>query len=158
MNAADRLKPALARRLFPAVLIVALLGGLTQSVQARPRIQPYVSLTLSADTLDLGNVAQPGVFDSPAILTVHIAANCSHGGIVISTTPLAGPGGAEIPLARFSVKLPATGQFVPMIHPVVLTGPMNPGVVDVPVMFRVETQMQTSPGKYTGTITFTVGP
>ncbi|MGB2937904.1 MAG: hypothetical protein WBD05_06865, partial [Phycisphaerae bacterium] len=82
-----------------------------------------------------------------------------HGGIIAAATPLKLSEGIEIPLERFFVKIPATGLFVPMVQPVLIAGPMNPGVFDLVLKFRLETILLEDPaGNYTGTITFTVGP
>ncbi len=157
-NGETRSGRALARCLCLAVAILALATA-PRTAQARPRILPYVHVSASPEALDLGTVPQPGVFNSPATLTVHVAANIAHGGVVISmTAPLTGPGGATIPLNRIWLKLPLTGQYVALTAPVALTGPMNPGVIDIPIKFRVETVLQNPAGEYTGTITLTVGP
>ena len=136
---------------------LALLGA-PRNAYALPRIQRYIEISVSPDHLDLGSVFQPGVFDSPATLTVHVAANYNHGGIIVTATPLDGPGGATIPLDRMWVKLPVSGEFVPLIAPVMAIGPMGPGVVDVPLKFRVETLLLNPAGEYNGTITITIGP
>lgn len=72
-----------------------------------------------------------------------------------SATPLNRSGGGVIPLERFFVRIPATGQYVAMTVPVVITGPMMPGVFDVVLKFRVETRLENPPGTYTGTVTLT---
>ena len=149
---------AVARRLCLAAAVVAL-GAASPIARARPRIVPYVHVSVTPENLDLGSVAQPAVFHSPATLTVHVAANTAHRGVVVSmAAPLSGPEGATIPLERIWVKIPVTGEFVALTEPVALTGPMNPGIVDLLIKFRVETLLENPPGKYTGTITFTVGP
>jgi len=121
-------------------------------------IAPFAQISVSTDSLDLGTVPHPGVFDSPAVLTVHVAANISHGGVMIlMADPLEGPGGAKIPLNRTWVKLPTGGQFVDLTAQVAVTGPMNPGVFDVPLKFRVETDFGNLPGTYSGTLVVTLG-
>jgi len=121
-------------------------------------IAPFAHISVSADSLDLGTVPRPGVFDSPAKLTVHVAANIPHGGVMISmANPLEGPGGAKIPLNRTWVKLPVGGQFVDLTAQVAVTGPMDPGVIDVPLKFRVETTFGNPPGTYSGTLVITLG-
>jgi len=139
-------------------MIAATAGAVTQSVQARPIIVPYVRVSVSPENLDLGSIPQPGVFDSPATLTVHVAANTVHGGVVVSmAAPLVGPGEATIPLARTWVKMPVSGEFVALTAPVIVTGPMGPGVVDIPLKFRVETDLANRPGTYSGTLVVTCG-
>lgn len=134
---------------------VVILVAAAEKAEALPRVQRYVSVSVSPQQLDLGTVPQPGTYDSPADLTVHVAANCAHGGVVASATALQRAGGGVIPLARFFVKIPATGQYVAMTAPVAITGPMMPGVFDVVLKFRVETTLADIPGEYAGTITLT---
>ncbi len=121
-------------------------------------ITPFAHISVSADSLDLGTVPRPGVFDSPAKLIVHVAANIPHNGVMIlMADPLEGPGGVKIPLNRTWVKLPAGGQLVDLTDQVAVTGPMNPGVFDVPLKFRVETDFGNPPGTYSGTLVVTLG-
>ena len=125
-------------------------------VPAAPIIQRYVNASVTPDKLDLGSVPQPGTYNSPSELKVHVTANCVHVGVVASMTALerAG-GGGSIGRERVFVKLPTTGNYVPMTGPVAVTGPMNPGVVDVILKFRVKTALADPPGDYAGTITIT---
>lgn len=154
MRAPNRTLRALCLVIAAAAVILA---AAAEKAEALPRVHRYVSISVSPQQLDLGTVPEPGVFDSPATLTVHVAANCAHGGVVISMAdPLDGPGDATIPLNRIWVKLP-TGPFVPLTEPVVVTGPMNPGVVDVLIKFRVETDLGNPPGTYLGTLVVTCG-
>jgi len=141
-----------------ALLAGAVLAALSQAAYAIPRVERYVNISVSPEELDLGSVPQPGAYVSPSELKVHVTANCAHGGVMATATPLKLSEGIEIPLERFFVRIPATGQFVPMVQPVLITGPMNPGVFDLVLKFRVETLLEDPAGNYTGTITFTVGP
>lgn len=150
------------RKIPPFAWMLAAVAGVlactVEQAQALPRLERYVEVSVNPEELDLGSVLQPGTYDSPTELTVHVAANCNHGGVTLSATSLKRTGGGEIPLERFFVKLPTTGVFVPMTAPILLTGPMVPGVFDVMLKFRLKTLMQDPAGKYTGTITLTVGP
>ena len=56
---------------------------------------------------------------------------------------------------RILVRAPETGEYVPMRDPVNITGPMGPGVFDLALNFRVVTDLDYAPGKYTGTFIFT---
>ena len=157
---AQKERNALARSVILLLVIFALTAAPTVIPNAAPTsaITPYCHLSVSTDTLDLGTVPRPGVFDSPATLTVHVAANIAHGGVMISMAdPLEGPEGAKIPLNRTWVKLSAGGQFVDLTAQVTVTGPMNPGVLDVPLKFRVETDFGNPPGTYSGTLVVTLG-
>lgn len=151
-------RAATRRALWMLVTAAAVLMVTCERAAALPRVIPYVSVSVSPENLDLGTVLEPGVFDSPAELTVHVAANTAHGGVVISATPLQRSSGGQIPLDRFFVKIPGAWQFVPMTAPVVITGPMGPGIFDVVLKFRVETILQNPAGIYTGTITLTCSP
>jgi len=139
-----------------AVSAVAALALCAGTAHAIPKVERYISVTVTPATLDLGSVPQPGLYDSASELKVHVTANCVHGGIAASVTALerAGGGGSIGP-ERVFVRLPATGVYVPMTNPVVVTGPMNPGVFDVVLMFRVETTWADNAGEYTGTLTIT---
>ncbi|GAI21941.1 unnamed protein product, partial [marine sediment metagenome] len=53
-----------------------------------PGIERYISISVTPKELDLGSVPQPGLYDSPAILTLQVEANCPHGGVVVHATPL----------------------------------------------------------------------
>jgi hypothetical protein len=70
-------------------------------------------------------------------------------------TALTRAGGGSIGPERVFVKLPTSGKYMPMTGPVNVTGPMNPGVVDVILKFRVQTALADAPGDYAGTITIT---
>ena len=120
-----------------------------------PRIERYISISVTPKELDLGAVPQPGLYDSPAILTLHVEANCPHGGVVVHATPLESPESGFIPPERILVRVPETGEYVPMRDPVNITGPMGPGVFDLALNFRVVTDLDNAPGKYTGMFVFT---
>ena len=134
-----------------AVAAAAVLAGTAHAI---PKVERYVSVTVTPATLDLGSVPQPGTYDSASELKVHVTANCVHGGVMASVTALARTGGGSIGPERIFLKLPA-GNYVPMTNPVAVTGPMNPGVFDVILKFRVETTLEDVPGEYTGTLTIT---
>jgi len=136
-----------------AVAAAAVLAGPAHAI---PKVERYVSVTVTPATLDLGSVPQPGLYDSPSELKAHVTANCVHGGVVASMTALerAGGGGSIGP-ERIFLKLPATGVYVAMTDPVAVTGPMNPGVFDVVLMFRLQTTLADPAGEYAGTLTIT---
>jgi hypothetical protein len=149
-------RPALRRLAWAG--LAALLLALAADAWAGPVIQRYVNFSVSPSTLDLGSVPGPGNYDSPAALTVHVTANCVHGGIVASVTALQMAGGGTIGPERVFVRLPATGVYVPMTAAVAVTPTMNPGVFDVVLKFRLETTMADAAGDYTGTMTITLAP
>ncbi|MFW6155457.1 MAG: hypothetical protein ACOC95_09590 [Planctomycetota bacterium] len=144
---------AIGAAALAAVLVVLAGAG---PVHAQPRVQPYVVLDVTPESLDLGDVAQPGLYQSQAELNIRVAANVAHGGLTASMTPLEREGGAgTIGPDRILVKRPGEGNYVPMTDPVILTGPMRPGVVDIPLTFRVQTTWVDRPGEYRGTLTIT---
>jgi len=134
--------------------MIALMAA-AQVAQAAPVVQPYVNVSVTPASLDLGTVPQPGTYDSPAELKVHVTANCIHGGVMVSLAPLARAEGGSIAPARVFLKLPATGTYIPMSAAVAVTGPMGPGIFDVVLKFRVETTIADIAGEYTGTLTIT---
>lgn len=164
MNAAEcGLRRTLVRRLCLAAVIAALSGVLPRCVQAKeprpPKPDPYVEITVTPETLDLGSVPQPGIYDSDATLTVSMSSNVKTDGVVISATPLVRAEGSEIPLERFYVKkLKKGGAFVPLTEPVMVIGPKKPGEREhtVRLKFRVVTDLDNPAGEYTGTLVVTV--
>lgn len=162
MNPAKRgTRPArtLAHRLCLAAAIVALSGiAVMQSVQARPRIAPHVNVSASAESLNLGNALEPGLYHSPAELIIRVAANISYGSVVISATPFQSAEGDVIPPDRILVKLPVTGQFLPLTNPVPISQPVGPGIRELPLMFRIQTEPTDPAGTYTGTFGFLTEP
>lgn len=157
MKKGDGTVPGRDRTLRSACLVIAAAAVLIAAVdrsQALPRIRRYVGLTALPSPLDLGSVPQPGTYDSPATLAMHLAANCNHGGVVISTTQFQSAEGGAIPPGRILVKLPGTEQFVAMTQPVPVTAPAGPGIQDFQLTFRVVTEPTDPAGTYTGTLHF----
>jgi hypothetical protein len=118
--------------------------------------QPFVRISATPDKLDLGTV----LFNNeelPETLKVEVQSNCLHGPIVASVTPFKSSNGGTILPDRISIKTPTTGDFVPMIKPVVISEPAI-GNHDVEVRFKVQANFSDLAGKYTGTIVFTVMP
>lgn len=152
--------PSRQLRLWAMLAATVIVLSLAAEALALPRVRQYVGVTVTPLHLDLGSVPQPGTYDSPASLSVHVAANCNHGAVLVSASPLTKPGGASIPANRVFVKQPATGDYVPLNNPVPVTAPTGPGIFDVVLNFRVETVLEDPPGSYTGTlvITCTAGP
>lgn len=147
-----------AARLATFVLAAAgLLACLPPQAQALPIPGPYISLTLSPSPLNLGSVALPGTYDSPAVLNIHFAANCNHGPVIISASALASSSG-QIPLSRFHVKVPVGGFYVPLNGPVAVASAGGPDIQNIALRFRVETQLADQAGTYQGTLTLTVAP
>ena len=122
------------------------------------RIEPYVRVHVTPRKLKLGRVPQPGMYYSRAKLKVHVKANCPHGPVMASATPLETPEGASIPPERISVIIPDMGEYS-LGEPVAITGPdpMGPGAYHIDLRFRIDTVLQDPAGTYRGTFIFTVG-
>lgn len=113
-----------------------------------PSGQPYVSMSIAPGELDLGSIPQPGSYDFPATLTLHITANCPYH-VEVSLEPFIRAGGGSMPLERTSVRTVG-----PISSPV--GTPIAGEDVDVELNFDIETMFQDLPGTYRGTITFTI--
>lgn len=154
----------LERRSIGAVgwlIALALVFGLVAmraawGVGVRPRA--YIEVTVSPTQLDLGSVAEPGVFDSASELKVHVATNVAIGGVFVSVTPLLREGGGTIEPGSVFVRVPATQQYVSLGTPVIVGGPWGPALYDIPLRFRVQTTLAQPPGQYTGTLVITCIP
>lgn len=150
----SRLPKTPVRSLLILVGIIA--AVLTASdAWALPKVQKYISVTVTPSELDLGDVSEPSVFDSSGELKVHVAANCNHGSVVVSVTHLVRAEGGSIGPERVSVRLPATNNYVPLANPVSVTNPVGPGIFDVVLKFRVQTILADVPGTYAGQISIT---
>jgi len=153
MRTQDQAVRAAGRVLGIALLagaLAALLVGPPTPSQALPHLERYVELTASPIPLDLGAVGRPGTYDSTAVMSLHLAANCAHGGVVISTTGCQLDPDHVIPPERIFVKVPATGDYVALTHPVHVTPPAGPGIHDFQLSFRVQTEPTDRAGLYRG--------
>ncbi len=148
--------PDCHRALRWALAAAVLLALAAQTAQAVPRVQRYIEVTVTPDELDFGDARGTGSQVAPEPLKVRIAANCVHGGVIAEATALAGPGDAEIPTSRLFLQHPGTGQYLPMIAPMNLTGPMGPGVFTLDINLRLDVLISDPPGQYSGTVTFTI--
>lgn len=145
-----------------AVLTTLLLSLAAVSQEGpAPPPEPYVRVQVTPRKFKLGSVPEPGIHDSPAILKVHVQANCFHA-VMASASALETREGSSIPSKRIFVRIPKTGEYVPMKgpgeEPVAITGPdpMEPGVYHIDLRFHIETVLQNPPGKYKGKFIFTV--
>ena len=131
---------------------ISLLG----SLEVAHAEQPFVRVSATPGKLDLGTVL---LLDEelPEVLKVKVESNCLHGSIVASVTPFKNSYGRTILPERISIQTPTTGDFIPMIKPVVISEPAI-GNHDVVVKFKVQLDFNDTAGKYSGTIIFTVMP
>ena len=140
------------------ILAVASIGLATVAQAVQPAGQkPYVHVSPSPHSLDLGTAAGPGFYDIPKALTLKIDSNCLHGPIMISATDLKGRFGESIPPERFLVRSSATWGFVPMKRPVAVSKTRS-GSHDIVLDFQVETGARDMAGQYQGALTVTVMP
>lgn len=157
------------KRVIMICVLVAACFGLTGIVQAvRPAVppkmvsvEPYVGISVTPDSLNLGVVSPIGFKDLPAKLEARIVANCPHQ-VEASFEPFKGeeynttirPEHTAIEIN--GVKIPVSaGSGVPIISSV---NPTPPGGVDVPVdiKFSVRGLMLYPAGKYKGTLILTI--
>jgi hypothetical protein len=143
------------------VLAVALFGlaGTAEAVKPVVKTEPFINVSTTPDTLDLGTCSfLGGTYDLPAALTVDVEANCMYGPIMVSVTELKRRyGGGSVPRERILVKTPLTGQFVTMAKPVFISEPAT-GSHKIVLDFKVQAEFSDPAGKYTGAITFTIMP
>lgn len=119
---------------------------------------PFIRIITSPDEIDLGTaVFFAGVHEVPGALKVQVDANCMHGPVVISTTPLERQGGGQIEPDDIFVRAPITGGYVSLKKPVVIL-PSAPGSQEVEVDFKVHAGTNHPSGQYKGIITLTIAP
>lgn len=137
----------------PCLLLLAIMAAtiIVPALDAGPQVQRYLSLTGTPSPLVLGAVSQPGIFDSAAVLAAHLATNCAHKGVIISTSGLQSAGGQSIPPDRILVRMPDTGFYAPMTNPLMVSPAAGPAVCDFQLQFRVEALPTDQPGTYSGT-------
>jgi len=117
---------------------------------------PYVRVSATPDKLDLGTVLFVDE-ELPEVLKVKVESNCLHGPVVASITPFKDSHGGTILPERISIQTAATGDFIPMIKPVVISEQAI-GSHDILVKFKVNVDFTARAGKYSGNIVFTVMP
>jgi len=147
------------KRLVITWVLAAALFGLAGIAGAAQVVEPFVNVSTTPDVLDLGTASLfMNSFDVPKALTVKVDSNCFHGPIMISTTKLKRRQGGSISPDRIFVKTPATGGFIAMARPVVISQPTE-GSHKIVLDLRVETSGLLYPaGEYTGTIMLTIMP
>jgi hypothetical protein len=118
--------------------------------------QPFVRVSATPDKFDLGTVL---FVDEalPEVFKVKVESNCLHGPVVASVTPFKNSYGGTILPEHISIQTSTTGNFVPMIKPVVISEPAI-GSHDVMVKFKIQLDFNDRAGKYSGNIVFTVMP
>lgn len=144
------------RRFVIWTILVVLLGsaGTTYSTSNKP----FIRVETTPDELDLGTaVFFDGVHEALGALKVEVEANCWHGPILISTTPLKRLGGGVIEPADIFVRTSRIGHYVSLKKPVVIL-PTALGSENVVLDFKVHGGLNKPSGHYNGMITLTIVP
>ena len=139
--------------LITCAILLALFGT-TGIIQAD---EPFVRISTTPESFNLGTFSfwEDGI--SPAVLTVKVESNCLHGPVVASISPLKRAGGNTITPDRVLVKTSTTGGFVSMAKPVAISGTTE-GSHDIKMNFKIKTDIMDYAGRYSGTLAFTIMP
>lgn len=140
--------------------IVAVFLVVADVASAQPGAPPFVSVTVTREPLDLGDVAGPGLHRVRSRLTAHVVANCPYH-IEASFTGLRhGTGGRMIAPQHLSVAI--NGKEVPFgtgrVTIAQSSAPTSSAGEDVPVELQVGfLGLPTYPaGRYLGSLVLTV--
>jgi hypothetical protein len=98
-----------------------------------------------------------GTLELRAAMTVQVEANCLHGPIYLSATPLNQKNGNTIGTERISVRTAETHGYVAMNKPVAISQPAK-GSHKVVVDVKVDTPPGYPAGEYSGVFTFMIMP
>ena len=139
------------------IVAVAVIGFAAVADAVQPSGKPFVHVSTSPQSLDLGTAFFAGYYDVSKALTVNVDSNCMHGPITISATKLRHHMGDSIPPERIFVRTDATGGFVPMDRAVTISTPTS-GPHKIVLDFQVQTEFRNLAGAYRGTFTVTVMP
>jgi hypothetical protein len=139
------------------VVVVAVVGFAAVAEAVRPSGKPFVHVSTSPQSLDLGTASFAGYYDVSNALTVEVDSNCFHGPITISATKLKHHMGISIPPERIFVRSDATGGYVPMDRDVTISPPKS-GPHKIVLDLQVRTEFRDLAGAYRGTFTVTVMP
>jgi hypothetical protein len=138
------------------IILVVLFGlaGTTYSTSDKA----FVRIKTSSDELDLGTaIFFDGIHEVQGALKVEVEANCWHGPILISTTPLKRTMGGIIKPEDIFVRTSRGGHYVPLHKPVVIL-PTALGSEDVVLDFKVHGDLSKPSGSYKGVVTLTIVP
>jgi hypothetical protein len=119
--------------------------------------RPFINVTTKPDRLDLGTAPLMGPLELKAALTVEVEANCLHGPIYLSATPLNRPDGGSIGADRISVRTAATNGYVAMNRPVAISKPAG-GFHRIVVDVKVDAPAGFPAGDYSGVFRFMIMP
>ena len=137
--------------------ILVVLIGLAGTTYSRSD-EAFVRIKTSSDELDLGTaIFFGGVHEVQGALKVEVEANCWHGPILISTTPLKRIRGGVIKPEDIFVRTSRVGHYVPLHQPVMIL-PTELGSGEVVLDFKVHGDLSKPSGSYKGVITLTIVP
>jgi len=142
------------------VAVVVMLGWAGNASAVKPADtadRPFINVTTTPDRLDLGTTPWMGPLELKAALTVEVEANCLHGPIYLSATPLNRHNGGSIGSERISVRTAETNGYVAMNKPVAISKPTK-GSHRVVVDVKVDPPAGFPAGEYNGVFTFTIMP
>jgi hypothetical protein len=146
------------KRLVITWALIIGLFGLAGVAEAEQVDKPYVNVTTTPDSVDLGTTSLlTNTFEVPAALTVKVDANCFHGPIMISATKLKHRQGRSISPEHIFVKSPVTSGFVAMARPVAISKPTI-GSHKIVLDLKVEADLLYPAGEYSGTLMLTMIP
>jgi hypothetical protein len=150
------MKTVVTWALVSAVLFVMV--ATAPAVQpANTREKPFLNISTTPESLDLGTAPLAGPLQVDAAFTVKVDTNCALGPIYVSATALKHLSGATIEPQNIFVRTSATQGFIAIDKPVAISQPAvgpNKIVVDVKVL----TKVLGPAGDYSGVFTFTVTP
>jgi hypothetical protein len=119
--------------------------------------QPFIRISTTPKTLDLGEFFRPGEHQSSAVLKVKVESNGLHGPILVSVTKLKSKRGYVIEPEQILVKSPVTSGYVPMKSSVIISK-SKVGSHNIELNFKVMTEPDDRVGSYEGMLIFTIVP
>ncbi|UCC96734.1 MAG: hypothetical protein JSW66_12920 [Phycisphaerales bacterium] len=142
-----------------ALLVAAAFGwtGTASAVKPASTDSPFINVTTTPDRLDLGTAPFMGPHEVKAALTVEVDANCVHGPIYLSTTPLSRRNGGSIEPERVFVRTEATNGFVAIKRPVAISQTAK-GSHKIVLDVRVDTPDGAPAGEYSGVFSLMIVP
>ncbi len=142
--------------LVAAVVALCWVGNAWAVKPADTADKPFINVTTTPKEVDLGTGFM-GDHEVKAAVTVAVEANCVHGPIYLSVTPLNRKNGSSIEPDRVSVRTAATDGYVAMKKPVAISQTTK-GSHKVVVDVKVDTPAGYEAGKYEGVFTFMITP
>lgn len=142
-----------------ALLVVVAFAwtGTASAVKPAKTDIPYITITATPERLDLGTATFMGPREVKGALTVNVEANCLHGPIYLSTTPLRRRNGGSIEPDRIFVRTEATNGFVAVKRPVAISQPAK-GSHEIVVDMKVDTPAGAPAGDYRGELGLMIVP